>query len=183
MKRLYRSRSTRVLGGVAAGMGEYFGVDVTAMRLIFALAGLILPQAILAYILAWVIIPEEPAGYQARGTKPAPDGPVAWEPSPGSGPEVVGPSGGLTADEISTGSSYDLPADTAPGRTGENPDRNRQFFGFALIGIGAVILLRRLIPSFWWRFPLRLVNEWWPLGIILIGVAMILGVIRGGSRH
>ena len=61
MKHLYRSRREHKLGGVCYGLAEYFDIDPVLMRLlavlgIFASAG----TAILAYIVAWVIIPEEP---------------------------------------------------------------------------------------------------------------------------
>ncbi len=58
IKRLYRSRKDRMLGGVCGGIGEYLKVDPTVIRLIwvlFALSG----AGILAYIIAWIIIPEE----------------------------------------------------------------------------------------------------------------------------
>jgi len=58
-KRLYRSNKDRMLGGVCGGLGEYFDVDPTIVRLIavvFALTG----AGVLAYIIAWIIIPEQP---------------------------------------------------------------------------------------------------------------------------
>jgi len=58
-KRLYRSNKERMLGGVCGGLGEYFDVDPTIVRLIavvFALTG----AGVLAYIIAWIIIPEQP---------------------------------------------------------------------------------------------------------------------------
>jgi len=58
-KRLYRSTKERMLGGVCGGLGEYFDIDPTIVRLIaviFALTG----TGILAYIIAWLIIPEQP---------------------------------------------------------------------------------------------------------------------------
>lgn len=59
-KRLYRSRSDRMLGGVCGGLAAYFGIDPTIVR-IGALASLFLPgPQIIAYIVAWIIVPEEP---------------------------------------------------------------------------------------------------------------------------
>lgn len=65
--RLARSRTDRVIGGVAGGLGEYFGVDPVWFRLgfvVFTLAG---GSGILAYLIAWVIIPE--AGDEASGPR------------------------------------------------------------------------------------------------------------------
>lgn len=61
-KRLYRSRSDRMIGGVCGGIAEYFGWDPTLVRLAF-IALLFVPipgpQALL-YLVAWIVIPYEP---------------------------------------------------------------------------------------------------------------------------
>jgi phage shock protein C len=59
VKRLYRSRNDRIIAGVCGGLGEYFDVDPNIIRIIWLLVGLT-GTGIIAYILAWVIIPEEP---------------------------------------------------------------------------------------------------------------------------
>ncbi|HLD40007.1 MAG TPA: PspC domain-containing protein [Candidatus Nanoarchaeia archaeon] len=61
VKRLYRSRKDKVVGGVCGGIAEYLDVDPVVVRLIWAIATLIsMGLGILAYIIAWIIIPEEP---------------------------------------------------------------------------------------------------------------------------
>lgn len=58
-KRLVRSTTNKMVGGVAAGMAEYFGMDVTLMRLIWVLLGIFFfPIAEIAYIVMMVILPE-----------------------------------------------------------------------------------------------------------------------------
>ena len=60
MKRLYRKRNEKILAGVCAGLGDYFGVDPTIVRIIFLVlvfAGL---GGVLVYIILWIITPEEP---------------------------------------------------------------------------------------------------------------------------
>ncbi|MBX7065842.1 MAG: PspC domain-containing protein [Parachlamydiales bacterium] len=62
MKRLYRSRIDRKIAGVCGGLAEYLNTDPTVIRLI-AVVVLIFTGFVpmfLAYILAWIIIPEEP---------------------------------------------------------------------------------------------------------------------------
>jgi phage shock protein PspC (stress-responsive transcriptional regulator) len=59
VKRLYRSRKDRIIAGVCGGIGEYFEVDPNIIRIIWLLVGLT-GTGIVAYILAWIIIPEEP---------------------------------------------------------------------------------------------------------------------------
>ncbi len=58
-KRLYRSRD-RKIGGVCGGIAEYFNMDPTIVRLIWAVLALAYGTGILAYVLAWIIIPEDP---------------------------------------------------------------------------------------------------------------------------
>jgi len=59
-KRLYRSGRDRVLGGVCGGLGEFFSVDVVLVRLVWVLFSIIYGAGILAYIIAWIIIPRNP---------------------------------------------------------------------------------------------------------------------------
>ena len=59
-KTLVRSRRGRMLAGVCAGAADYFGVDVTLVRVLAVVLCLITGGAgVLAYLAAWVIIPEE----------------------------------------------------------------------------------------------------------------------------
>ena len=61
MKRLYRSRKERMLGGVCGGLGEHIDVDPTIIRLIWVVITLLtIGTGLLVYIIAWIIIPEEP---------------------------------------------------------------------------------------------------------------------------
>ena len=60
MRRLYRSGNERILGGVCGGLGEYFGMDPTLIRLAWILFSLVFGSGVLAYILAWIIIPRNP---------------------------------------------------------------------------------------------------------------------------
>ena len=59
-KRLYRSRDNRMIAGVCGGIARYFNLDPTVVRLIFVVAILFAGSAILAYLIAWLVVPEEP---------------------------------------------------------------------------------------------------------------------------
>jgi phage shock protein C len=59
-KRLYRSRSNRMLFGVCGGLGEYLNVDPTVIRLIFVLAFLPGGPGLIAYLALALLVPEEP---------------------------------------------------------------------------------------------------------------------------
>ncbi len=58
-KKLYRSETNRVLAGVAGGLGEYFGIDPTLIRLILVLITIFGGSGILIYIILWILIPSE----------------------------------------------------------------------------------------------------------------------------
>ena len=58
-KKLYRSRNERMLAGVCGGLAEYFGVDVTIVRILFALLALAGGPGLILYGILYVIIPED----------------------------------------------------------------------------------------------------------------------------
>ena len=58
-KVLVRPRDGRMVGGVCAGIGAYSGLDVTMIRVIWAVVALMGGAGILAYIVAWILIPDE----------------------------------------------------------------------------------------------------------------------------
>ena len=61
MKRLYLSDTNKKIGGVCGGLGEYFEVDPTLVRVIFILIALLsLGLGVLAYLLMWMVIPRKP---------------------------------------------------------------------------------------------------------------------------
>lgn len=58
-KKLYRSRN-KLIGGVCAGIGEYYEIDPTIVRILWVIAAIAsLGFAVLAYLACWAIIPEE----------------------------------------------------------------------------------------------------------------------------
>ena len=58
MKKLYRSKTDKKICGVCGGLGEYFNVDSTNIRLAAVLL-IFMEVGILAYIIAAIVIPEE----------------------------------------------------------------------------------------------------------------------------
>ena len=60
-KRLYRSTKDRMVAGVCAGVGDYFKIDPTLVRLVFVLLALAGGPGLVAYIVMWLIVPEESA--------------------------------------------------------------------------------------------------------------------------
>jgi phage shock protein C len=67
--RLTRSRTNRVIGGVCAGMALQYGWDLTVTRILTVVLIFVtgIGPGVLAYLLAWVIIPEAPYALPAKG--------------------------------------------------------------------------------------------------------------------
>ena len=60
-RKLYRSRTERSIAGICGGLGAYFDADPTLIRLVMLLLILFGGLSIWAYIILWIVIPEEPA--------------------------------------------------------------------------------------------------------------------------
>ena len=56
-KKLARSRTNRWIAGVCGGLGEYFGVDATVVRLVFIVASLAFGFGLIPYIILWIVMP------------------------------------------------------------------------------------------------------------------------------
>ncbi len=64
-KKLYRSNHQKMLAGVCGGVAEYFNIDVTLVRLIWAIASLpSFGAGLVIYIIAAIVVPERPYGQQ-----------------------------------------------------------------------------------------------------------------------
>jgi phage shock protein C len=140
-ERLYRSRRERMLFGVAGGMARYLNLDPAIVRLVWVLLFLAAGSGILLYIVAAIVIPEEPEG-GAAGAAPA-----SREPGVPRAPGAP-----LDARDATSGAVL---------------------LGAALIVIGAWFLLQRLIPAL---DPVVV----WPVVLIVLGGALILGAVRRG---
>lgn len=61
MKKLFRSRTNKVIAGVCGGLGEALNIDPSIIRVIFAL--LLLPGGLpgfVPYLIFWIIVPQQP---------------------------------------------------------------------------------------------------------------------------
>ncbi len=151
-RRLYRSRTDTMLGGVAAGLASYLNTDPALVRVAWAVLVVITSgAALLAYIVAWVVVPEEPLAASAESTDTA------------SGEPVTDPvTGAVRAPVVTSG-----PAPT--GRTSDG--RAGVVVGIGLVLIGVWFLLREYLPEIDWSLI-------WPLVIVGIGAAILVTSMR-----
>lgn len=140
--RLERSRQDRMIAGVCGGVAEYLQVEVTWIRLVFAILAVFGGLGLIAYIVLVIIMP-------LPGQRLAADG-------------VSATTSDTTAD---SGQPY---AAAREPRTPVDTERRRQTAGYALIAIGLIFLLNNqgLFRFLEWRYvwPLALVA----LGVLLL---------------
>ncbi|HHY39416.1 MAG TPA: PspC domain-containing protein [Clostridia bacterium] len=198
-KRLYRSRRNRLLGGVCGGIAEYFNVDPVLVRIIAIVIGLMTgPVGLVAYIVAWIIVPEPPLGkspdkgdrsvidteYEVDSEKPDEKAHAREE---GEAPEEAGTSSDeKRVKEPSGNPNGSLGSPSVKGQGDETSDDSlgttgaRNIFGYILVVIGGVMLLDRLAPWLGFTWSVRgAVRSFWPLLLVVIGVALVMSSRRG----
>jgi phage shock protein C len=163
--RLYRSRTDRMVAGVCGGLGEYFGIDSTLVRLFFVVAAILTGGLmILIYLVMMLVIPGEPFGL-AKPT-PAesmdePSTPTPSEPPPGidEPPQFSFGSGSIAGSSrfSSTPTTYD------------QIGRRRQLVGWGLVALGTLVLMANLNLLGWLNLHVT-----WPGFLILAGVLLLL---------
>lgn len=145
--RLYRSKSSRVIGGVCGGLAEYFDVDPIIIRLLFLIIAFAGGGGILVYIILWIAIPEKPfMPYETNFNAPS-------DATPGAAPEGTQPN---------PGEPY-VPSTTKPFQAG----RGGLIGGLILITLGCIFLADRFIPNI--NF-----HDLWPLILVVIGAVLIV---------
>ena len=163
MKSLCRSQKNRIIGGVAGGLAEYFDMDVVLVRLLWVLAVFIGGGGIFAYIIAWIIIPEEKT--------------VSLKSRPKYRSKAA-PGGEMPEDDTNVPEEEDgeIIMDTAEyeeetEREQEAKARRRRNAGLALIALGIIFLIRQ-VSSFLFHYL-------WPLLFVAVGAYFLF---RGGKE-
>ena len=193
-RRLYRSRTDRVLTGIAGGMADYLEVDPTIVRILWVLAtiftgGLVL----LLYIVLAFVIPVNPyqggpapagawgAGYAAGTGAPAQAG---WaQTAPASGATGAGPaSGAAYATGYAAGGApawnpaWNAEYERSRAARTERPGRAGLIIGSVLIVFGVIALADVVIPG-WLSGGLVI-----PGLFVALGVGLLVASLRGSSE-
>lgn len=66
-KELYRDKQRASIGGVCAGLADYFSIDVTLIRALFLVALFGFGSGVLLYIILWIVIPEKKIDFNNAG--------------------------------------------------------------------------------------------------------------------
>lgn len=97
-KALRRSRNDKFLGGVCAGVAEYLNMDATLVRILTVVITLFTGVPVVAYLVAWLVMPEQehttapPPIHPAPAYPPYPSAPGTTA-TPPAGEDVWGPAG------------------------------------------------------------------------------------------
>jgi len=124
-----------MIGGVAGGLGEYFDIDSTLVRVIFVVSLFLGGSGVLAYIILWIVVPEEP-----------------WVFNMGQGEEKK--------DNTATPGSAQSPPDSDYLKTlDERRQKRSTIAGVILIVLGVIFLADNFVPRIHFSdyFPLILV--------------------------
>jgi phage shock protein C len=178
-RRLYRSRTDTVLGGVAAGLAVYLNTDPALVRIAWAiLVPLTGGAAFLAYIVGWIVVPEEPYPGAAAGA-PAPGGmaPGVGAPASTDGSADSAATPGTEADEggeapaTAAGAAVPAASWAPPPTARRNDNRAGIAIGIGLVVVGLWFLLRPYLPDIQW-------NLLWPVLIVAVGALILITAAR-----
>ena len=159
-RRLYRSRRDSILGGVAGGVADYFDMDPSIVRIVWAVLALVTGGIFLVlYIVMWIVVPEGPsaatvAQSAAGATPPAEPGSDAAATGTTAGTEASAPTWEVQEQRIRRGG--------AGGAV---------IFGLILIGLGVWFLIDRYIPA---------INGdlLWPVALVVLGIVLLVIALR-----
>ena len=173
-KKLYRSRNDRMIAGVCGGLAEYFDVDSSLIRLAVLFVFLFQGVGLIAYIIAWLVMSEEPVENeyrmpdeyyiedhkeQANQTKNENDESEDYQESESENSKYK--------SKREKEKEYYQQYEDKKTKSGEDNNR-RKLFAIIMIMIGSIFLIDIWVPELYWE-------RYWPLILIAAGVLMLKG--------
>ena len=154
-KKLYRSKKDCVIGGVCGGIAEYFDVDTTLIRLLAILIFFFGGSGIVAYIIGWIIIPQNPNGNTEDNSE-----------NKGEIEEKTKKGTEKTNNKIEENLSEKEPEG--------NSERNRNIIlGIILVIAGLIFMGSTFFPWITWAAW----STFWPVIIIVVGLVIMIRAI------
>ncbi|GAB4116260.1 MAG: PspC domain-containing protein [Candidatus Caldatribacteriota bacterium] len=148
-KKLYRSRKDCMLGGVCGGIAEYFNIDSTLVRLVAVLIVLMGGAGVIAYIIAWIIIPKNPE------QESNPD----FEKKEEIKDKITQGAKDMVEEVKERFEKKDIET---------NSEKNRKILGgIIIIALGSLFLVNSFFPWVQW-------GKLWPIILIALGISIMI---------
>lgn len=152
-KKLYRDEQNGKIAGVCAGLAEYLNVDVTVIRVIFAIALIMKGVGVVPYIVMWVVLPKKNPFTQSNVH-------VDYTVPPVSNPFASGPQNAANPF-------------TATGAPFAMPPKKKSSAGL-IVGIGLVLFGSYFLLDNFDILPDLDLERLWPIAIIILGASVVL---------
>ena len=147
-----------MIAGVSAGLAKYFNIDPTIVRVLFVVSIFIGGGGILAYIILWIVVPEDPIIITPNSSESDQN-------------EDSSTSGSDDQQGSSFNSEFNKKVNDATNEINnivQEAKRSKKVFGgIILISIGILFLLDNFLPYFHF-------TDYWPLILIVIGIVLII---------
>jgi len=153
--KLYRSKKDCVIGGVCGGIAEYFNIDSTLVRLLAVLIFFFGGSGIIAYIIGWIIIPQNPKGKTEDNSENK--GEIEGKIKKGT-------------DKVNKTVEENLSEEWSKGNSGKN--RNI-ILGVILIIAGLIFMGTTFFPWITWAAW----GTFWPVIMIVVGLVIMIRAI------
>jgi phage shock protein C len=156
-RRVYRMNGGRMIGGVCAGLADYFDVDITLVRVVFVVLALVNGVGLILYIILWIILPEKRAltGF--------------WDKEKVYG-NYSPPEPEKTGETVEGTDAF------VPGREESRKGKGNVVAGIILIILGVFLLADPWIPNIRFR-------DMWPVLLILIGLVLVINAFSKDKRQ
>lgn len=156
-KKLYKDTHNKIIGGVCSGLADYFDMDPTIVRLIFAFAFFTWGAGLITYIVLWIVLPRKTFGPFTTPSDPTTVNYIV--------PPVVPPVNPTQPNQ---------PFTTFPPKKQSNT--GGVIVGAILIFVGLIALLHQYNIFFFWHL-----HHWFvPVVLVALGISLI---IKGQQKH
>ena len=178
-RRLYRSRRDSVLGGVAGGVADYFDMDPSIVRVVWAVLALVTGGIFLVlYVVMWIVVPEGPsaatvARAAAEDASAIPPG-AAGEPGTGALPVASVSDTSASDTSVSDTSAPDWA--TREQQLRRRGSGGAVVFGVILIAAGFWFLVDQYLPDID-------TDLLWPVALVVLGVVLLVIALRRPSSQ
>jgi phage shock protein PspC (stress-responsive transcriptional regulator) len=171
-KKLYRSKNDRMIAGVCGGLADYFNVDSSLVRLAVLFIFLFQGIGLIAYIIAWLVMSEEPVKNEYR----MPDDYYIEEQKKQESKNQQQSYKADTDQDRSENFNQENGTESEKEYYQQYHDQNkdnsnnnrRKLFAVIMILVGSIFLIDIWVPDLYWE-------RYWPLILIAAGALMLKG--------